>query len=183
MRAQAQTAPEVQHSIAEQQTPVIVKVGGDSLYEQTGTTGTTPVAIDSPFMPFHDTVPGLTWETAQSTSAGRIIEMSLVDGKGQPPQDFPINPSDETHELTSVRIEYETAQLLIMETGIPPNNILLAIASVGVPFNLTNEGNWNYATADFPPLTRVILMQGTKVIVDYKFQNTDARFNVQFRRN
>lgn len=180
MTAQAQSAPEAQHPTQWQQTPVIIKVGGGDDYDPTKLAEKIHVVIESDFMAFTDPVPGLTWETAQSTSMGRIIEFTFIDGK-LPRQDFAITPSN---ELVSVRIEHGMVQLVAMESGIAPTSVFLVLASLGVPFNVETDGNWNQANADFPPITRVVLMQGTNVIVDYKFQFPhDVHLNVQFLEN
>lgn len=176
MTAQAQTAQE-NHPYDDQQTPVIIKVGGGDLSAQTDT---MPVTIESLFMPFQDPVAGLTWETAQSTSAGRIIEVTYVDGKNEPRHDIKIPSSN---ELASVRLEFGAAQLLIMETGVAPN-VLLALASAGATFNIPTEGDWTQASAAFPPVTGVVVMQGTTLLGAYQFQNPDdVKLNVQFLEN
>jgi len=178
MTPQAKTAPALRPE--EQQTPVIIKVGGDQLAANE-TKDTIPVSIESLFMPFDDPVPGPTWETARSTQRGRIIEVTFKDGD-QPRQDFPITPSE---ELVSVRIEYGAVQLIAMESGIAPFDVFLTFASLGVPFNDTpSEGGWTKSTADLPPITGVVIMQGKKVLKDYNFETPGkVDLNVQFYLN
>ena len=174
MTAQAQTAQDDHHPFSDQQTPVIIKVGGGDL---SAVTDTMPVNIDSPLMPFSDPVAGLTWETAQSTQTGRIIEVSYVDGRNTPRHDIPIPSSN---ELASVRLEFGAAQLLIMETGVAPD-VLLAFASAGATFNIRAEGDWTSAAAQFPPVTGIVVMQGKTLLAAYQFLNPDdVSLNVQF---
>ena len=178
MTPQAKTAPALRPEA--QQTPVIIKVGGDLLAADESK-DTIPVMIESLFMPFDDPVPGPTWETARSTQTGRIIEVTFKDGDN-PRQDFPINPSE---ELVSVRIEHGVVQLVAMESGMAPDNVFLTFASIGVPFNdtPTDEG-WTESTADLPPITGVVIMQGSTVLKDYHFENPKkVDLNVQFLLN
>ena len=161
--------------IPNQQTPVIVKNGGG--------TKDTSVIIESPVMAFVESVPGLTWESSQSTLTGRIIELTIVDGK-KPPQDYPITPSD---QLATVRIEYGLAQLQFIESGNPvAKNVVLVITSAGVSFSVPQEGGWKDATATFPErITRVTFMVGNEVVTRQEFIDPDAdiTFNIQFFRN
>ena len=179
MTPQAKSAPASRPDA--QQTPVIIKVGGGG--DSSGASeskDTIPVTIESLLMPFDDPVKGPTWETARSTSAGRIIELSFVDGT-KPRQDFPINPSS---ELVSVRLEHGAVQLVAMECGITPDNVFLSFVSIGVPFTGDQDERWTTASAAFPPLTRVILMQGSKVLTDYSFEHPDkVDLNVQYLEN
>lgn len=179
MTPQAKTASELRPD--DQQTPVIIKVGGggDPLAANESK-DTLQVSIESPLMSFDDPGQGSTWETARSTNAGRIIEVSFTDGPRQR-EDFPITPSE---QLVSVRIEYGMVQLTAMESGLPPDNVYLTFASIGVPFNVKRDEGWKTATAEYPPITRLILMQGSTVIKDYNFEHPEnVDLNVQFYVN
>lgn len=178
MTPQAKTASDV--GITEEQTPVIIKVGGDLVAGNENTPDTLLVSIDSPLMYFDDPGQGPTWETARSTKTGRIIEVSFADGR-KPRQDFPIHRSE---ELVSVRIEYGTFEFVAMESGTPPDNVYLTFTSIGVPFNVKRAEGWKTATAYYPPITRVIIMQGSTLITDYPFEHPDnVDLNVQFYVN
>ncbi|HEU4712895.1 MAG TPA: hypothetical protein VFS76_15075 [Pyrinomonadaceae bacterium] len=178
MTPQAKSARELRPS--DQQTPVIIKVGGDQLAANE-TKDTILVTIESLFMPFRDPGEGLTWETAQSTQPGRIIEVTFKDGD-DPRQDFSFNPPE---ELVSVRIEYGAVELVVMESGVRPDNVFLTFAAVGASFNvLKADGGWTRAEANFPPITRVILLRGSTVVADYSFKHPEnVDWNVQFLEN
>ncbi|HEY0728538.1 MAG TPA: hypothetical protein VGD38_10745, partial [Pyrinomonadaceae bacterium] len=103
-----------------QQTPVIIKNGGNR-----------PVTIDARYNPFNELVPGLTWVVSQSASRRRITKLRIDEGTQS---DIYNRPSP---ELASIRIEYENAEILVMEAGNPDTNeIFLVIVSVGVPLSV-----------------------------------------------
>ena len=177
MTSQAQKA-EFQRPFSDQQTPVIIKIGSGDVPASTGLSDSIPVVIESLFMPFEDPVPEApTWQTAQSTSTGRIIELTIVEGN-QPRVDVPVTPSN---ELTTVRLEHGVFQLILMESGIAPQEVFLTLTSIGASFSVTPGESWTQATANFPPVTRVIFMQGATVLHDQQFAGTDnVSLNIQF---
>lgn len=171
-------APGFQRPFSDQQTPVIIKIGSGDVPASTGLSDSVPVEIESLFMPFEDPVPEApTWETAQSTSTGRIIELTIVVNN-LPRVDVPVTPSN---ELVTARIEFGAIELVLMESGAPPQEVFFTLTSIGVPFSVTPGENWTTAAANFPPVTRVIFMQGATVLHDQHFESTDnVSLNIQF---
>ena len=173
MSAQTGRARKSQSPGADPSAPVIVKMGGggDGVeYGKDTPVTSTPVTIDSKDMPFVELVPGQTWELSQSSSPGRIFGLAINDEK------HPIEPSA---ELASVRIEFGGPELLLMESGAG-SDIVMFIASVGVPINSTEE--WTEATAPFPPITGVIFMVGTRVVVQKEFTEPAVTLTVDFQK-
>lgn len=151
-------------------TPVIVKVGGGGPDDDVSASGNiSPVTITSE-VSFVELVPGQTWELSQSNSKGRIHGLAINDVKHF------IEPSA---ELASVRIEFGGAELLLMESGAG-SDIVMFIASVGVPINSTEE--WTEATANFPAITGVIFMVGTRVVVQKEFPDPAVTLTVDFQQ-
>lgn len=163
MSAQTGKAPEIKKPGTDPTPPVIVKIGG-------GEPGNNSlVEINSEKTSFVRLVPRQTWEVSRSSSKGRIYGLEVNGTKHS------IEPSE---ELASVRIEFETAELLLMESG-SGGDIFLVIASVGVPFD-SPEGEWKTATATFPSVTDVTLMVGTTVKVEQRFTESFVTLSVDF---
>lgn len=155
----------VEHSHTAQPTPVIIKLEDEGQ-------GAAPdevkfnVEISSP-MTFRET-PGETWKVAESTFAGRIVEVTIWEDNV--PHDIPITLSDS--ELTSVHIHFGSdVQVILREAGQPnTQDVLLVIESEDVPFNITHglprEGEWHTSVAEITPRpTRVVVRQGQAVLL------------------
>jgi hypothetical protein len=170
-------------SITGQQTPVIIKVGGDAagLYNDQSNVQ-SPVSIDSPVMTFRENIPGPTWKRAESTRKGRLRELTIVNGDEQ--QDFPITPDS---QLASITLQYGLDELVIREIGdAHNNNVSLEFVSDQVPFTATREPDWNDASATFPQaVTGVVFKQGETVVVQqrYRVPNIRLTFSIDYRRN
>jgi len=164
--------------ITEQQTPVIVKVGGDSA---DGAAPNHLVTIDSPIMNFRGMHSGSTWTRSVSTLKGRIQEFTIEIGNN--PVDASISPND---QLASITIQCGSDQLVIRETGTPAdNNVLLELVSTQVPFNVKRDSDWRNADAlFFQAVTSVLFTQGSKVITQRHYGTPqDVTFNINFYRS
>jgi hypothetical protein len=148
-----------------QQTPVIIKTGGNR-----------PVTIDARYNPFNELVSGRTWVMSQSASKRRITKL-LIEEATKSTLYERTSP-----ELASIRIEYDKAQMVVLEAGNPDTNeIYQVIVSVGIPFTVETPGTWEVATAKLPPITRVTFMAGTEEIVSQKFTD-DPVVNLHIMR-
>lgn len=161
----------------DQQTPVIIKIGGDS--DLASAAAFTQVSISSEVMSFRDSSSGPTWERAHSTRNGRINEITIVIGDD--PQDFPIEPDD---QLVSLTIEFGADKLILKESG-ERENVTLVIVSEEVPFK-SKEADWKKAVANFSKgVTGIQLFKGETPIVEESYMPPNSNFalSVDFRRN
>ncbi len=175
MSAQTQTALELRPLRDFPTTPVIIKVGGggDPIPPGDG----APVEITSDFMPFLESVPGLTWEKSHSMFKGRIRNMVIRDG-GKPvgfPQDHP-------DQLAVVTINYGSERLTVREEGDPfTNDVVLVVLSGEVPFHVTTEPEWFVAKTTFSePPQSVLFTAGENVIVEISFTSDNPKVLVNF---
>jgi hypothetical protein len=173
----AQTAPAHQHG-AEPITPVIIKTGGDGDPEHKKRPGHL-VTIDSP-MPFIETVAGPTWASSQSQKKGRIVELTITDGL-TPPISYKVSSRN---KLTSVTVEFGSARLMAMESGIADiGDVLLLLISPEIPFT-AGKRDWHLSKASFPQkITRVTLMEGDRRAFHYEFLSEDATVHLSFDLN
>lgn len=159
-----------------QQTPVIIKNGGDYL-----PVPSEQVIIRSDFMYFTEWVQREnTWES-QSTLTGRLHELSILEESERVPKDT-LQPFPD--ELSSVRIECERDQFLgVREAGDTASGDVVLVIESSVPFNVEKPGDWKYAAAMFPPITGIVMKGGNEKLVERKFDNSIVTFGVHFHRN
>jgi hypothetical protein len=160
-------------------TPVIIKSGGGD----EGPQDPQVVDIESATIPFAETVAGPTWVSSQSTSPGRIKEVKIHDGATT--THHVLTPAD---TLASVIINFGSAQLIAMESGIAAdNNVLLLLTSPEVPFNVTeiSEGRaWNKSSGTFPEeMTGVLLMVGGQQQLRYTCENPGVQVKITFEND
>lgn len=173
MSTSAKATQNLPNPVRPQPTPVIIKIddrgGGSAQGEETPN-----VTFYSP-MTFTDTT-GDTWEVAQSTLRGRIVEVTIYDGINFP-VDILVTPSDT--EPTSVTINFGEETLIVMgeEGALDTTDVLIDVESRQVPFNITAPGlesGWNLSQAFFKGKpTEVVVMQGQRVISTYAVKHPD----------
>ena len=176
MTPQTQNTPEEMLSY-DPGTPVIIKTGSNQL----GATE-VEVSIESLGMTFTKFVPERTGEAwvARSTRTGRISKLIMFEHielkPGDKKQPYP-------EELASIRIEYGPTQSLVLsETRNADQDVVLEIRSEGVSFTETT-GDWNTATATFPPLSRMVFMGRNELLVNREFIDKEVApttLNVSF---
>ena len=161
-------------------TPVIVKVGGDVDYGSETPGIGSPVTIDSSGLPFAATVPGFTWASSQSKVAGRIIQLTIIDGSHT--KNVPVTP---TSELASVTMRFGPARLIAMETGVPAHNeVFLLFTSPEVPFHVGRNGDWTESGTMFPNnIKSVTLTVGDTQKLNYDFQTDAPTLQIDFDLN
>ena len=172
----AQTAPAHKH-YAEPITPVIVKTGGDDDDPKTKGLPGHRVTIQCDRMPFIETVAGPHWVSSQSQSKGRIIELQVIDGSS-PPKTHGVASRN---TLNSVTIEFGSAMLIAMESGIADvGDVVLLLTSPETPFS-ADKRDWNFSKAHFKhPITSVTLMEGDRRAFFHEFQSEDATVTLSF---
>ena len=172
----------------EPMTPVIIKSGGGGVESKGGgrleqtSRASSPVEIESDgFLPFAETVPGLTWESSQSTKKGRIVGLTIDDGGEQ----VPVPDLDQPGELASVTIMYGLDQLMVMESGVPAKkDVVLVITSPQVPFDVPQEGQWTGSHTTFPnQITSVTLTVGNEVKLFHECKTPDVTVTINFDQN
>jgi len=171
----------------EPMTPVIIKSGGGGVESKGGgrleqtSRASSPVEIESDgFLPFAETVPGLTWESSQSTKKGRIVGLTIDDGGEQ----VPVPDLDQPGELASVTIMYGLDQLMVMESGVPPKDVVLVITSPAAPFDIPQEGHWTRSNTTFPnQITSVTLTVGNEVKLFHECKTPDVKVTINFDQN
>ena len=190
MKAQTSKTPEINFNPTEQVTPVIVKIGGDMTAKDTGP---TILSIESPVMPFIDQT-GNTWHEAQSTSFGRIHELSLKDGATKTTY-CKVLPQPDV--LTSLEVTFETAdgkkeqlQLSEVKDHKEHGKYLLQILSSGTAFTVSQPANgegWSESSATFTG-KHVSLVFSQKPAAEsldtlkfeYAFNSSDVNFTLDF---
>lgn len=190
MQAQTSKTPEINFNPTEQVTPVIVKIGGDMT---TDVAGPIPMNIDSPVMPFTDQT-GDTWHEAQSTSTGRIHELSLRDGAMKTTYCKVVPQPD---LVTSLEITFETEdgkkeqlQLSEVKDDKEHGKYLLQILSSGTAFTVSEPakgGGWSESGATFTGKhVSLVFSQksaagGTDTLkFEYAFNSSDVHFSLDF---
>lgn len=159
-----------------QQTPVIIKNGGDYLPgppEQ--------VTIRSDLMYFTEWVQrDNIWES-QSTLRGRLHELSILKASERIPKDT-LQPYPD--ELSSIRIECERDQFLeVREAGDTAAGDVVLVVESSVPFSVEKPGDWMYAAAMFPPITSIVMLGGNQKLTEEKFDDLTVTFGIHFHRN
>lgn len=159
-------------------TPVIIKTGGGG--GDPIPPGLNPVKIDSSFMPFVEAEPGLTWASSQSSSRGRINNVLIKDGTELIP--VSITPSG---ELVSVTIKFDSEQLILMESGVPMNDVVMLIASPQVAFHVSElearSGEWTETHTSFQfQIKSVTLTVGDKVQLHHECKSLDVKVKIDF---
>lgn len=169
----------------EPMTPVIIKSGGGGVESKGGgleqtSRASSPVEIESDgFLPFAETVPGLTWESSQSTKKGRITNLTIDDGA-----EHPAHKIDPTDKLASVTLMYGLDQLMVMESGVPPKDVVLVITSPAAPFDIPQEGHWTRSNTTFPnQITSVALTVGSEVKLFHECKTPDVKVTINFDQN
>ena len=160
-------------------TPVIIKTGGGGPDDDTPPLS-IPVKIESLFMPFAETVNGLTWESSESTARGRISTLLIKDGTDL--KDLKTIFVPVSDQPASVTIHFGEEQLIIMESGNPAqNDMRLMLVSPEVPFHVPQSGDWTESDSFFrSQVTRVILMVGEEVKYHHTFLKADVAIKVDF---
>lgn len=164
-------------------TPVIIKSGGGDpvppAVHQSG--GPQLINIESPVVPFKETVPGAKWVSSQSTTFGRINMLEINDGATT--TQHRIDPSD---DLASVTLKFGSAQLIAMESGVASeNNVLLLLTSPEVPFSVAVGGDqtsdWHSSSTTFPErMTNVLLMVGNHQRLSYQCETPGVEVRINF---
>jgi hypothetical protein len=170
----AQSAP--LKPTAEPVTPVIIKVGGDLDPAANVATTSSPVNIESASLSFAETVPGPTWASSLSTSPGRIINLTIIDGFNT--ISLAVTP---TSKLASVTIGFGPAQLVAMEShGPAESGVFLLIMSNEVPFD-AGSGDWKTSATTFPNKVKsVAFTVGEEQQLNYEFQTQQATVQIDF---
>ncbi|HEU4931407.1 MAG TPA: hypothetical protein VFT48_04970 [Pyrinomonadaceae bacterium] len=160
-------------------TPVIVKVGGDDVGDASapGTPNLVSIEVETDKLAFAETVRGNKWASSVSTKAGRIFNVTIIDGSTTIS-----HAVDQTSELASVTIMFGPARLIVMESGVPEDNdVRLLITSPEVLFNVPQPGDWTMSTATFTnKIKSVALMVGDKQRLNYEFQTEKASVQIDF---
>jgi len=162
-------------------TPVIIKSGGgEGGLEQTSRASSqVEIGTDSR-LPFVETALGLKWESSQSQLAGRVTRLTIDDGGEQ----VPVPDLDQPGELASVTIMYGLDQLMVMESGVPPKDVVLVITSPAAPFDVPQEGHWTRSNTTFPnQITSVTLTVGNEVKLFHECKTPDVKVTINFDQN
>jgi hypothetical protein len=189
MKAQTSRTPEI--STSEQVTPVIVKIGGgDAITDSVITDSDNPMTIniDSPLMEFTDKTgdeTGDTWKEAESTSSGRIHELSIHDG-GLKRTDCKVLPQPDV--LTSLELRFETGTFEVSEQK-KDNKYFLKVQS-SRDFHIQSSTpvlGWNESEATFPIPQGIVFKQnpaagGDDILrFEYNFNNpSQINFSLDF---
>lgn len=163
-------------------TPVIVKVGGDDTGDVSapGTPNLVSIEVETDKLAFAETVRGHKWASSVSTKAGRIWNVTIIDGSTTIS-----HAVDQTSELASVTMMFGPARLTVMESGVPEDNhVRLLITSPEVLFKVPEPGDWTTSTATFlNKIKNVVLMVGDKQRLNYEFQTEKASVQIDFNLN
>ena len=166
-------------------TPVIIKSGGgnEDPEDPSQVHIRSQVNIESRDIPFKETVPGLSWVSSQSTKFGRITTLEIRDGGTT--TNHKVEPSE---HLASVTLQFESAQLIAMESGIASEHkVVLLLTSPEVPFNRQvgsdPTGDWKSSSTTFPKkMTNVLLMVGSHEVVSYRCETAGVEVRIQFEQ-
>jgi hypothetical protein len=180
----AKTAPALNPG-ADPVTPVIIKSGGGNEDpEDPRQVHIEPqVKIESPHIPFKETVPGLLWVSSQSTLFGRITALEIHDGATT--THHRLEPSD---HLASVTLKFGSAQVIAMESGVASeHSVLLLLTSPEVPFSMLVgsqlTGDWNSSSTNFPQqMTNVLLMVGNHQRLSYQCETPGVEVRIKFEQ-
>ena len=165
----------------EPMTPVIIKSGGGGGGLEQTSRASSQVEIDTDSrLPFVETALGLKWESSQSQLAGRVTKLTIDDGGEQ----VPVPDLDQPGELASVTIMYGLDQLMVMESGVPPKDVVLVITSPAAPFDIPQEGHWTRSNTTFPnQITSVTLTVGNEVKLFHECKTPDVKVTINFDQN
>ena len=165
----------------EPMTPVIIKSGGGGGGLEQTSRASSQVEIDTDSrLPFVETALGLKWESSQSQLTGRVTKLTIDDGGEQ----VPVPDLDQPGELASVTIMYGLDQLMVMESGVPPKDVVLVITSPAAPFDIPQEGHWTRSNTTFPnQITSVTLTVGNEVKLFHECKTPDVTVTINFDQN
>ena len=165
----------------EPMTPVIIKSGGGGGGLEQTSRASSQVEIDTDSrLPFVETALGLKWESSQSQLAGRVTKLTIDDGGEQ----VPVPDLDQPGELAFVTIMYGLDQLMVMESGVPPKDVVLVITSPAAPFDIPQEGHWTRSNTTFPnQITSVTLTVGNEVKLFHECKTPDVKVTINFDQN
>lgn len=191
MKAQTSKTPEINFNPGQQVTPVIVKIGGgDEITDKAKKDTADPMTIDieSPLMEFivkKDGEKADTWTEAESTSSGRIHELSIHDGSLKR-TDCKVLPQPDV--LTSLELRFETGTFEVSEVKHHDKYFLKVLSSKDFHIESSTIGiGWNDSNAQFPTPQGIVFKQnpaagGDDILrFEYNFNNTsNMNFNLDY---
>lgn len=190
MKAQTSRTPEINFNPGQQVTPVIVKIGGGDEIADSSSTDPMIIDIDSPLMGFIVKIAGKTegtWTEAESTSTGRIHELSILDGTLKR-TDCKVLPRPDVLTSLELRFEKGTFEVSEKKDDKDGNKYLLKVRSsrdfhIQSPIGI----GWSESDATFPTPQGLAFKQkpaagGDDILsFDYTFNNpSNINFNLDF---